>query len=173
MEELKEYTNEVLYESYRTQKLASGVIQTNENNIKYVLFGVGVCNLTDPPSPTSPLSKFEEERIAHDLKMQKMESEMKAVFHQKVAEKESKLKVSEDEVKHTKFIVHLFLQGFSKQLCNAFSLSQNTQLYARHREMKEKLELQRIELEDKKKRIESGRPSTPEKPKTKKSGLFK
>lgn len=126
MEELKEYTNEVLYESYRTQKLASGVIQTNENNIKYVLFGVGVCNLTDPPSPTSPLSKFEEERIAHDLKMQKMESEMKAVFHQKVAEKESKLKVSEDEVKHTKFIVHLFLQGFSKQLCNAFSLSQNT-----------------------------------------------
>ena len=57
---------------------------------------------------------------------------MNLVFQQKVAEKESKLKQSEEE------------------------------LYARHREMKEALERQRLELEEKKKRIESGRPLTPE-----------
>lgn len=58
---------------------------------------------------------------------------MKMVFQQKVQEKESKLKQSEEE------------------------------LYARHREMKEALEKQRLDLEDKKRRIESGRPLTPEK----------
>ena len=54
------------------------------------------------------------------------------VFQQKVAEKEAKLKQSEEE------------------------------LYARHREMKEALERQRADLEDKKRRLESGRPLTPE-----------
>jgi len=62
-----------------------------------------------------------------------MEAEMKMVFQQKVAEKEAKLKQSEEE------------------------------LYARHREMKDALEKQRLDLEDKKRRIESGRPLTPEK----------
>lgn len=58
---------------------------------------------------------------------------MKMVFQQKVQEKESKLKQSEEE------------------------------LYARHKEMKDALEKQRAELEDKKRRLESGRPLTPEK----------
>ena len=58
---------------------------------------------------------------------------MKREFQQKVQEKEQKLKQSEEE------------------------------LYARHREMKEALEKQRLELEDKKRRVESGRPLTPEK----------
>lgn len=62
-----------------------------------------------------------------------MEAEMKMVFQQKVAEKEAKLKQSEEE------------------------------LYARHREMKDALEKQRADLEDKKRRIESGRPLTPDK----------
>ena len=62
-----------------------------------------------------------------------MEAEMKMVFQQKVQEKETKLKQSEEE------------------------------LYSRHREMKEALEKQRLELEDKKRRVESGRPLTPEK----------
>ncbi len=62
-----------------------------------------------------------------------MEAEMKMVFQQKVQEKEAKLKQSEEE------------------------------LYARHREMKEALEKQRADLEDKKRRLESGRPLTPEK----------
>jgi septin 7 len=62
-----------------------------------------------------------------------MEAEMKMVFQQKVQEKESKLKQSEEE------------------------------LYARHKEMKDALDKQRADLEDKKRRIESGRPLTPEK----------
>jgi hypothetical protein len=74
-----------------------------------------------------------EERALHESKLAKMESEMKMVFQQKVNEKEAKLKQSEEE------------------------------LYARHREMKEALEKQRVELEEKKRRLESGRPLTPEK----------
>lgn len=70
----------------------------------------------------------------HEAKLAKMEAEMKMVFQQKVQEKEAKLKQSEEE------------------------------LYARHREMKEALEKQRLDLDDKKRRIESGRPLTPEKP---------
>lgn len=58
---------------------------------------------------------------------------MKMVFQQKVQEKEQKLKQSEEE------------------------------LYSRHREMKEALEKQRLELDEKKRRVESGRPLTPEK----------
>ena len=69
----------------------------------------------------------------HEAKLAKMEAEMKMVFQQKVQEKEAKLKQSEEE------------------------------LYARHREMKEALEKQRVELDDKKRKIESGRPITPEK----------
>ena len=69
----------------------------------------------------------------HEAKLAKMEAEMKMVFQQKVQEKESKLKQSEEE------------------------------LYARHREMKDALDKQRMDLEDKKRRIESGRPLTPEK----------
>lgn len=65
--------------------------------------------------------------------MTKMEAEMKMVFQQKVQEKESKLKQSEEE------------------------------LYARHREMKDALEKQRYELEERKRRLESGRPPTPDK----------
>jgi septin 7 len=74
-----------------------------------------------------------EERSLHEQKLARMEAEMKTVFQQKVQEKEAKLKQSEEE------------------------------LYARHREMKEALEKQRIDLEDKKRRLESGRPLTPEK----------
>lgn len=58
---------------------------------------------------------------------------MKMVFQQKVQEKEAKLKQSEEE------------------------------LYARHKEMKDALDKQRADLEDKKKKIESGRPLTPDK----------
>ena len=70
----------------------------------------------------------------HEAKLAKMEAEMKMVFQQKVQEKEAKLKQSEEE------------------------------LYARHREMKDALEKQRLDLEDKKRRIESGRPLTPDRP---------
>jgi septin 7 len=69
----------------------------------------------------------------HEAKLAKMEAEMKMVFSQKVQEKESKLKQSEEE------------------------------LYARHKDMRDTLEKQRNDLEDKKRRLESGRPLTPEK----------
>ncbi|KAK6197758.1 hypothetical protein LQW54_010596 [Pestalotiopsis sp. IQ-011] len=112
MEELKEATNNALYENYRTDKLTAMGVAQDPSVFKEV----------------NPAVKQEEERALHEQKLAKMEAEMKMVFQQKVAEKESKLKQSEEE------------------------------LYARHREMKEQLERQRIELEEKKSRVESGRP---------------
>lgn len=91
----------------------------------------------------SPAVRVQEERVMHEAKLAKMEAEMKMVFQQKVQEKEAKLKQSEEE------------------------------LYARHREMKDALEKQRLELEDKKRRIETGRPLTPEKPVRNKGTIFR
>lgn len=127
MEELREYTNDVLYENWRTEKLLSmGVVQ-DQSVFKEI----------------NPASRMQEERVMHEAKLAKMEAEMKMVFQQKVQEKEAKLKQSEEE------------------------------LYARHREMKDALEKQRLDLEDKKRRIESGRPLTPDRPnQTKKKGGF-
>lgn len=126
MEELREHTNDVLYENYRSEKL----------------LGMGVTQDTSVFKEINPAAKSAEERALHEAKLAKMEAEMKMVFQQKVQEKEAKLKQSEEE------------------------------LYARHREMKEALEKQRIELEDKKRKLESGRPLTPEK-NTKKKGFLR
>ena len=116
MEELREYTNDVLYENWRTEKLLSmGVVQDS------TVF-----------KEVNPAVRNHEERVMHEAKLAKMEAEMKMVFQQKVAEKEAKLKQSEEE------------------------------LYARHKEMKEALDKQRADLEEKRRRIESGRPLTPE-----------
>ncbi|KAI5784995.1 Septin-domain-containing protein [Peziza echinospora] len=112
MEELKEHTNNFLYENYRSEKLTSLGVAQDPSVFKEV----------------NPAVKQEEERTLHEQKLAKMEAEMKMVFQQKVAEKESKLRQSEDE------------------------------LYARHREMKEQLEKQRADLEEKKSRVETGRP---------------
>ena len=112
MEELKENTNNMLYENYRSDKLTAMGVAQDPSVFKEV----------------NPAVKQEEERSLHEQKLQKMELEMKMVFQQKVAEKESKLKQSEEE------------------------------LYARHKEMKDQLERQRGDLEEKKARIESGRP---------------
>ena len=112
MEELKEHTNNALYENYRSEKLTAMGVAQDPSVFKEV----------------NPAVKQEEERTLHEQKLAKMEAEMKMVFQQKVAEKESKLKQSEEE------------------------------LYARHREMKEQLERTRLELEEKKSRVESGRP---------------
>lgn len=128
MEELKEHTNEVLYERYRSEKLLAMGVAQDHTVFKEV----------------NPAAKMAEERALHEAKLAKMENEMKMVFQQKVNEKEAKLKQSEEE------------------------------LYARHREMKEALEKQRLELEDKKRRIEQGRPLTPEKQQTtKKKGFLR
>jgi septin 7 len=81
------------------------------------------------------LNKLDEEKKLHELKIIKMEQEMKLVFQQKVAEKEAKLKASEEE------------------------------LYARHREMKEQLERQRVELEEKRRKLEGRSQNSADKPK--------
>ena len=122
MEELKEHTNNALYENYRSDRLTQMGVAQDPSVFKEV----------------NPAVKQEEERTLHEQKLAKMESEMKMVFQQKVAEKESKLKQSEEE------------------------------LYARHREMKDQLERQRAELDEKKQRVESGRPLDE---KTKKKGF--
>lgn len=122
MEELKEHTNNALYENYRSERLTQMGVAQDPSVFKEV----------------NPAVKQEEERTLHEQKLAKMESEMKMVFQQKVAEKESKLKQSEEE------------------------------LYARHREMKDQLERQRAELDEKKSRVESGRPLDE---KTKKKGF--
>ncbi|CAN6632868.1 cell division control protein 3 [Trichomonascus vanleenenianus] len=76
----------------------------------------------------NPSMRQEEEKALHEARLAKMESEMKAVFQAKVAEKEEKLKKSEAE------------------------------LFNRHKEMKQQLERQRAELEEKKARLlEQGR----------------
>ncbi|ORY90944.1 putative cell division control protein CDC3 [Leucosporidium creatinivorum] len=108
------------------------------------LLGMGVTQDHTVFKEVNPAAKMAEERALHESKLQKMEAEMKMVFQQKVNEKEAKLKQSEEE------------------------------LYARHREMKEALEKQKLDLEEKKRRLESGRPLTPEgKQQTKKKNLFR
>lgn len=92
------------------------------------LIDMGVSQDSSVFKEVNPAVKQEEERALHEQKLAKMEAEMKMVFQQKVAEKESKLKQSEEE------------------------------LFARHKEMKDQLDRQRLELEEKKSRVESGRP---------------
>lgn len=82
MEELKEHTNNTLYENYRSDKLISMGVSQDPSVFKEV----------------NPAVKQEEERTLHEQKLQKMEQEMKMVFQQKVAEKESKLRQSEEEL---------------------------------------------------------------------------
>jgi septin 7 len=87
MEELREHTDEVLYENYRTEKLlAQGVEQISIGNM---LVG----------------SRGDQEREGNEARLQKMAQEMKQVFQVKVQEKEQKLKQSEEEVRHHKIII--------------------------------------------------------------------
>lgn len=82
MEELKEHTNNSLYENYRSDKL----------------IGMGVSQDPSVFKEVNPAVKQEEERTLHEQKLAKMEAEMKMVFQQKVQEKESKLQQSEEEL---------------------------------------------------------------------------
>uniref|UniRef100_A0A8C1UZX0 Septin n=1 Tax=Cyprinus carpio TaxID=7962 RepID=A0A8C1UZX0_CYPCA len=88
MQDLKDVTNNVHYENYRSKKLAAvtcnGVDATKNKGqlTKY----------------ESPLAQMEEERREHVMKMKKMETEMEQVFEMKVKEKKQKLKDSEAEL---------------------------------------------------------------------------
>lgn len=82
LEELRERTNKVLYERYRSEKLSNlGIKQDNS-----------VFREFDPDM------RQREERQLHEAKLAKLESEMKTVFRQKVSEKEKKLQKSEAEL---------------------------------------------------------------------------
>lgn len=108
LEELKENTANYLYEKYRTEKLTKMGIEQDSTVFKEF----------------DPVARQEEERALHEAKLSKMESEMKAVFQQKVTEKEKKLQRSEAD------------------------------LFSRHKEMKDKLAKQIKLLEDKKVQLE-------------------
>lgn len=108
MEDLRELTERV-YEDYRTQKLLALGINQDDSVFQQV----------------NPGTQQAEARALHEAKLAKMEHEMKMVFQRKVAEKEAKLKQSEEE------------------------------LYARHREMRNALDQQRQELEERKRRIQN------------------
>ena len=74
MEELREYTNDVLYEYRRTEKL----------------LGMGVVQDPTVFKEVNPAVGNHEERVMHEAKLSKMEAEMKIVFQQKVTESKSK-----------------------------------------------------------------------------------
>ncbi|XP_029992089.1 septin-7-like isoform X1 [Sphaeramia orbicularis] len=86
MQDLKDVTNNVHYENYRSKKLAA--VTCN---------GVDASK-TKGQLTKSPLAQMEEERRDHVMKMKKMEAEMEQVFEMKVKEKKQKLKDSEAEL---------------------------------------------------------------------------
>lgn len=108
LEELRERTNKVLYEKYRSEKL----------------IGLGIKQDNSVFKSFDPETRQKEEKQLHEVKLAKLEAEMKAVFQQKVEEKEKKLQKSEAE------------------------------LFARHKELKDKLTSQLKALEEKKRQLE-------------------
>ncbi|XP_018568823.1 septin-7-like [Anoplophora glabripennis] len=76
LQDLKDTTNNTLYENYRYRKLS---------NLKY--------NGTDVIK--NPLLEFEEEKQGHVLKLKKMETEMDELLEKKVREKEKELRDTE------------------------------------------------------------------------------
>uniref|UniRef100_A0A3Q4HIF6 Septin n=1 Tax=Neolamprologus brichardi TaxID=32507 RepID=A0A3Q4HIF6_NEOBR len=87
MQDLKDVTNNVHYENYRSRKLAAVTYNGVDNN-----------KAKGQLSTKSPLAQMEEERREHVAKMKKMEMEMEQVFEMKVKEKVQKLKDSEAEL---------------------------------------------------------------------------
>lgn len=83
MQDLKDVTNNIHYENFRTKKLSS--VTATEGSSKAA------------PSK-SPLAQMEDEKAEHMQKMKKMEQEMEEVFRQKVQEKKQKLQDSESDL---------------------------------------------------------------------------
>uniref|UniRef100_A0A4W5NKP9 Septin n=1 Tax=Hucho hucho TaxID=62062 RepID=A0A4W5NKP9_9TELE len=94
MQDLKDVTNNVHYENYRSRKLAAVTYNGQDNNrVKGQQ-----STKHDTGEGMSPLAQMEEERREHVTKMKKMEMEMEQVFEMKVKEKIQKLKDSEAEL---------------------------------------------------------------------------
>nr|XP_009860126.1 septin-7 isoform X2 [Ciona intestinalis] len=83
MQDLKDVTNNVHYENYRSKKLSSVTTTTMDGRSK---------------AQTNPLAQMEEEKSEHMQKMKKMEMEMEEVFRMKVHEKKQKLQESEADL---------------------------------------------------------------------------
>ncbi|XP_047460508.1 septin 7a isoform X1 [Mugil cephalus] len=93
MQDLKDVTNNVHYENYRSRKLAAVTYNGVDNNKTK-----GQLTKPDTAEGMSPLAQMEEERREHVAKMKKMEQEMEQVFEMKVKEKLQKLRDSEAEL---------------------------------------------------------------------------
>uniref|UniRef100_A0AAQ4PE73 Septin n=1 Tax=Gasterosteus aculeatus aculeatus TaxID=481459 RepID=A0AAQ4PE73_GASAC len=94
MQDLKDVTNNVHYENYRSRKLAAVTYNGVDNNRAKGQLSTKL----DPVEGMSPMAQMEEERREHVTKMKKMEMEMEQVFEMKVKEKVQKLKDSEAEL---------------------------------------------------------------------------
>ncbi|KAI3358769.1 hypothetical protein L3Q82_014733, partial [Scortum barcoo] len=93
MQDLKDVTNNVHYENYRSRKLAAVTYNGADNNKNK-----GQLTKPETAEGMSPLAQMEEERRDHVSKMKKMEQEMEQVFEMKVKEKLQKLRDSEAEL---------------------------------------------------------------------------
>ncbi|XKL64276.1 hypothetical protein PGB90_004362 [Kerria lacca] len=78
LQDLKDVTNNILYENYRCRKLGGVEFTKQQRSLN-----------------KNPLAQMEEEKREHAMKMKKMEAEMEQVFESKVKEKKLKLKESE------------------------------------------------------------------------------
>lgn len=107
LEDLHDRTDK-LYESYRTEKMIKLGVKQDDS-------------VFDQPDPAV---RQATERQQHEQRLAKMEAEMRAVFQQKVTEKETKLKSSE------------------------------TELFQKHREIKEQLDRQHQELEARRQQLQ-------------------
>ncbi|KAF7221601.1 transcript variant X1 [Nothobranchius furzeri] len=111
MQDLRDVTNNVHYENYRSRKLAA-VTYNGVDNTKTKV------QLTKTPSRVSrsPLAQMEEERRDHMAKMKKMEQEMEQVFEMKVKEKLQKLRDSEAELQRRNEQMKTNLENQHKEL---------------------------------------------------------
>ncbi|QPG75520.1 hypothetical protein FOA43_002875 [Brettanomyces nanus] len=82
MEELKETTSKVLYERYRTEKLAKLGIKQDDSVFREF----------------DPVLKQEEEKQLHEAKLSNMEAQMRSIFKQKVTREEKKLQETEADL---------------------------------------------------------------------------
>ncbi|KAL5467375.1 hypothetical protein EMCRGX_G031592 [Ephydatia muelleri] len=103
MQDLKDVTNNALYENYRCQKLAGVVSSPDPKNVQQA------------PS-RDPLGQFEVEKREHEMKMRKMEQEMEEVFEMKVQEKLQKLKDIEADLNRRKDQMKRALEQQQKDL---------------------------------------------------------
>ncbi|XP_013413912.1 septin-7-like [Lingula anatina] len=101
LHDLKDVTNNVHYENYRYNKLASVATKGKEKAVGSKEGGEaqnGEGAEEGTKWDVDPITQMEEEKKEHETKMKKMEAEMEQVFEMKVKEKKQKLKDSEADL---------------------------------------------------------------------------